>query len=735
MTRSRLKLGISFFALALLAAASLALAGEWPSWRGPTQNGIATDTGLPSTWSLDGENLIWRADLIGRSTPVVVDGRVCAQGREGEGAAMRERVACWDAGSGQLLWERHIGVYHTAVPFTRVGWASPAADLETGRIYVHSVGGWLVCYDAKGAVVWSRFLTEDFGHLSGYGGRTQSPVIEGDLLLLSFVSSGWGDQAAPRGRYWAFDKNTGDLVWVSTPSAMPYDMNTMSGIVVGDIGGRRTIVAGDADGWIYALAAATGEKLWSFQFSKGGLNANVLIAGDRVYASHSEENIDAPSMGRVVCIDGKGKGDVTKTGVIWHADEIEAGFPSPLLDGDRLYIVDNSANMFALDAASGRVLWKYNLGTVGKSSPVLADGKVYAPETNGRLHILKLGADGATSLDVEQITIPIPSGHRTAEIYGSPAVAYGRVYLATEAGLFCLGDKQRKFEVKRDAPPAPPRGEAGPAAALQVVPADVLLAPGQSTSLRLRAVDAAGRVVAAPSAEWSVDGAVGTLDGTTFTAGAKRFATGAVVAKAGSLQAKARVRVIAPLPWSEDFESFGEGESPSTWIGATRKFVVQVKDGGKVLVQPVREQGLQRSDTYMGSPSFKNYTIEADVRGQIAGRKKPDIGLINSGYTLDLMGGHQKIQLRCWAAEMGRLSKDVEFPWEMDTWYKMKLQVQQRDGKALVKGKVWPAAAPEPTAWTVEIEDPYPIAAGSPGLIGYAPAEIWYDNLKVTVNE
>jgi len=735
MTRSRLTLGMSVAVLGLVAAVSVALAGEWPSWRGPTQNGVAVDTGLPSSWSLDGENLIWRADLTGRSTPVVVDGRVCAQGRVGEGASMRERVACWDAGDGRLLWERFIGVHNTAVPFTRVGWASPAADLETGRIYVHGVGGWLTCYDEHGGTVWSRFLTEDFGHLSGYGGRTQSPVIEGDLLLLSFVSSGWGDQAAPRGRYWAFDKNTGDLVWVSTPSGMPYDMNTQSGIVVGDIAGRRTIVAGDADGWIYALAAATGEKLWSFQFSKSGLNANVLIANDRVYASHSEENIDAPTMGRVVCIDGKGKGDLTKTGALWRAEEIEAGFPSPLLDGDRLYVVDNSANLFALDAASGRVLWKHSLGTVGKSSPVLADGKLYVAETNGRMHILKAGPDGATALDVEEITIPIAGGHRAAEIYGSPAVAYGRVYVATEAGLFCLGDKKRAFEVKRDAPPAPPKGPPGPATALQVVPADVLLAPGQSTALRLRAVDAAGRVVAAPATGWSVAGAVGTLDGATFKAGAKPFATGAVVAKAGALEAKARVRVIAPLPWSEDFESFADGEVPPTWIGATRKFAVQVKDGGKVLVQPVREQGLQRSETYMGPSSFANYTIEANVRGQIAGRKKPDIGLMNSGYILDLMGGHQKIQLRCWAAEMGRLSQDVEFPWQMDTWYKMKLQVQQRDGKALVKGKVWPAASSEPAAWTIEIEDPYPIASGSPGLIGYAPAEIWYDNLKVTVNE
>jgi hypothetical protein len=84
---------------------------------------------------------------------------------------------------------------------------------------------------------------------------------------------------------------------------------------------------------------------------------------------------------------------------------------------------------------------------------------------------------------------------------------------------------------------------------------------------------------------------------------------------------------------------------------------------------------------------------------------------------------------------MGRLSKDVEFPWQMDTWYRMKLDVRKNGDAARIRGKVWPAASPEPAEWTIEVEDPYPIERGSPGLVGYAPGEIWYDNFKVTVNE
>ena len=73
----------------------------------------------------------------------------------------------------------------------------------------------------------------DFG--SGYGGRTQTPLIDGNLLLMTFVTSGWGKNSAPRHRYHAWDKNTGELVWVSTPGGMPADMNTQSAPTVAEI--------------------------------------------------------------------------------------------------------------------------------------------------------------------------------------------------------------------------------------------------------------------------------------------------------------------------------------------------------------------------------------------------------------------------------------------------------------------------------------------------------------------
>jgi len=716
--------------LVLLAAASAAPAGTWSSWRGPHDDGSADATGLVASWSPAGENLRWKADFVGRSTPVVQDGQACVLGRVGEGIDRQERVACFDAETGELRWEHRFNVYHTTVPFNRVGWASLVGDPETGNLYAHGVGGQLYAYDRDGRILWSYHLAERLGHASGYGGRTQTPLVYGDLLILSHVSAGWGDQAPPRHRYFAYDKRNGDLIWAATPGGFPKDMNTQSGQVVAEIGGRTLLIGGNADGSVYAMDIRDGSKVWEFQLSKRGLNSNVLVEGDVVYASHSEENVDAPTMGRVVAFKGTGTGDITKTAEVWRSD-VSSGFPSPAFGDGRLYVVDNSANLYALDAGTGTTLWKHSLGTVGKGSPVLADGKIYVTEVNGRFHILRPGKDGVEVLDSDEIQV---EDGRYAEIYGSPAIAYGRVYLATEAGLYCIGAKGGRAKPDKPAKPPKPARSRDQDGLATIAPADVVLDPGGSQSFRIVRVDSGGRLSPGKAEDFALKGLDGKLDADgRFTASDKAPQAGAVVATVGGRESAARVRVMPALPYEEGFESLPEGKPPVGWIGAGGKFVGGEREGRKVLVQPVRERGLQRSETLFGSSDWKNATIEVDVKGSQAGRRRPDIGVVVNGYILDLQGSHQQVEIRSWTSAL-RMAKQADFAWEMDTWYRVKLAVDASGDHAIVRGKVWKTADPEPEDWTIVAEDPFPIRGGCAGLVGYAPAEIYYDNLKVTVD-
>jgi outer membrane protein assembly factor BamB len=457
--------------VALLGAAVLASGSDWSNWRGPHRDGTSDETGLISSWSRSGENLIWKAELTTRATPI---------GRTGRDLLMQELVACFDAGTGEKLWERRFPVYNTTVPFTRVGWASLAGDPETGNVYAQNVDGHFIAFDREGGIVWQRRLGEQFGRASGFGGRTLIPLVDGDRVIIGIVGAGWGDTAAPRQRYMAFDKRTGTVLWVSTPGqVMIKDFNNNGSPAVATIAGRRVVVGAGADGWVHTVDAGTGEPLWHFELSQRGLQVPVLVKDDIVYAAHSEENVDTPGvMGRLVALDGTGRGDITKTGEIWRTNGLGVGFASPTAVDGRLYVLGNPADLHALDLKTGEPVWSINIGNIGRAALTYGDGMLFATEQNGHVLILQPGADGAKVLDKEDIEMP---EGRFAEIWGSVAIAYGRLYFTAENGLYCLGKKDAPFEPTASPAETGPETAAPDAtpAALRVVPAEVIGTTGE----------------------------------------------------------------------------------------------------------------------------------------------------------------------------------------------------------------------------------------------------------------
>ena len=684
-------------------------------------------------WSVDGDNLLWKADFTGRSTPVVVGGRVYVIGRVGDGVDKQERVVSFDAESGRLLWQHRFNVFLTTVPFPRVGWASLAADPDSGNVYAHGAAGTLICLDRDGKVLWERSLAEELGRMSGYGGRTHTPVIAGDLVILGVINNGWGEQAVPRHRYFAFDKRGGEIVWVSTPGGRPYDLNTYSTPVVAEIDGQQLLIGGNADGAVYALRVQTGEKVWGFKLSKRGINSSVVVEGHRVCVSHSEENLDEATMGRLVCIDGRGRGDVTETHELWRHNQSKAGFASPTIYQGQVYVIDNSANLDSLDITTGKAQWTYNLGTVGKGSPVWADGKLYTPELNGTLHILKPGSAAPTSLS--KVTIELDN--RTAEIYGSPAISNGRIYFATEEGIYCLGrkDAPRRSD---DAAARSPLAKAPPGAStvhLQVVPSEVVARVGEQLQFRTLGYDAEGRLIGESQADWSLQGLQGRVDGNgSYRSEGSSPDFGKVVARVGDLESAARVRIWPELPWEEDFEAVEVGKSPPYWIGSANRFSVKLVDDNNVLSKPFVRRGIQRSYVYIGPSDLTNYTVQADLLGSREGRRVPDMGVISNRYILALMGRRQQLHVHSWASEL-RMAESVDFSWDPNAWYRMKMSVEVAEDKATIRGKVWPREQPEPGMWNIVVEDPHPNRQGTPGLFGQSYAEILYDNIKVIPSE
>ena len=205
---------VASVALSTICALSAA-AGDWPEWRGPNRDGVSSETGLPSRWSAAGEGLAWKAPYGARATPAVFGNRLYLFDGSADPAKeqekVQERLLCLDADTGKVVWEKRFNVFHSDAPAHRVAWASPSVDPATGNIYAFGVAEHLHALDPSGKLLWERDLTEQFGAISTHGARTVSPVIEGDLVIVSTLSSGWGDQARGMNRYFAFDKQDGSV--------------------------------------------------------------------------------------------------------------------------------------------------------------------------------------------------------------------------------------------------------------------------------------------------------------------------------------------------------------------------------------------------------------------------------------------------------------------------------------------------------------------------------------------
>ncbi|HUD63782.1 MAG TPA: PQQ-binding-like beta-propeller repeat protein [Candidatus Sulfotelmatobacter sp.] len=734
-----------FFIILLLCFASLSAAqqigsvGDWPDWRGPDRDGSSREKGLPEKWSLSGQTLAWKAPYGGRSTPVVLGDHLYLQNTAGKGETEQERVLCLNADSGKLIWEYKFNVYQSDVPAHRVGWASPAVDPETGNVYVFGVNNLLTALTKDGKKLWERSITEEFSPFTTHGGRTVSPMLDGNIVIVSTPTSTWGTQANRAQRFIALDKRTGEIVWVSTPGGRPYD-TSYAPLNIATVNNVRLLVTGGADGAALAMKPQTGEPVWNLVVAKRALNTGILVRGKYAILSHSEENLDSNEMGMIAAFDATGKGKLGKDSIKWADRGFMGGFSSPVIDGDRIYQADNSSNLFAFDLETGREFWKQNLGTLQKASIVMGDGKIYVGTESGKFYILRPHADHCEVLS--EVELPLSDQGITSQkipepVVASAAIARGRVYFVSSDTLYAIGPKRTPAKAWKPVTQAMEPGEGAPAW-VQVAPTEMVLKPGDTVQLRARLFDAAGRFLREEnSAAWSLEGLKGTVTGGKLAVAPDPVGqAGVIKVTSGGLTGEARARVIPPLPWEETFSSYAVGSVPPHWVSATAgRFQVSELDGKKVLEKLPNETLFKRMRMFMGPADWSNYTVEADIRINEKRRQMGDAGIIAQRYTLVAFGSDQRLEVNSWQPEVAR-AVSVPHEWKPDTWYRLKLRVEnQPDGKTRIQGKAWLAAEPEPDGWLIDRIDPIPNKQGSPGLFADAQFGAYFAELRVMPNQ
>jgi outer membrane protein assembly factor BamB len=783
---------IALFSLALLSASSAASAADWVHWRGPEQTGQSKETNLPGEFDpklKEKGNVLWSQPYGGRSAPLVMSGRLYIIQGTGEGIHEGEQVVCFDEKSGKLLWEHRVNVYHTDIVSSRLGWTTLAADPAEGYVYAHTTAGELLCLDKDGKRVWSRQLTEEFGRVTGYGGRIVSPIFDSGLVIVGMVNGSWGDQARGLNRFVAFDGKTGQVVWWSTPNADTLLGTYYSIPVVTVIGGQRLLITGGADGAVHALKVRTGEVVWSHPCAKGVINGSPVVSGNLVYCAHGEENPEGAPIGRVVCLDGSQVDPKTKRPkVVWDTFRKpykanrgqplanRFGLASPALADGLLYVPDDTGELFCFRAKDGELLWKYRYATEVRGAPLVADGKLYIFDVKGRMVILTLnGNQKPDEGDTFEYKFRDPKGLLN-ETNGTPIAVNGRIYFTTRTDLYCIGDPKAKIESVKYTPPAeeaPSKGIAG----VRLFPADVTAKPGEKVEFKLVFVDDNGREVKdnrpSPPAEWTLPappipkGASaappalqGTLAGNSLTLATIPSQQGYVeYAEKEGLKARARVRVVPQIPYVQNFDKIPPGGAPGGWVNTNGKYLVKKLDNGSIVLSNLNTDArppLARANGYITSPDSTDYTIQTEVQGTLVRGKLPDMGIVNCRYLCVLDGktdpdsGKRTLRLISWEARP-RINVGVDFDWQPATWYVLKLTVEHTDKAALLKAKVWKKGDPEPEKWTLEFTDTSPNRSGAAALYGYVAnvlqteengalvvqpgSDIYFDNVSVTPNK
>ncbi|MBA4188783.1 MAG: hypothetical protein C0467_12360 [Planctomycetaceae bacterium] len=754
-----------------LAVPSSATSADWIHWRGPEMNGSSRETNLPGEFNpaagVKG-NVLWSAPYGGRAAPLVMGGRVYVLQGTGVGLEESEQMVCVDEKTGKLLWTYRFNVFHTDIVSTRLAWAPLTGDPATGYVYAQTTGGLLLCLDKEGKLVWQHNLTEEYGRASGYGGRIPSPIFDSGLVIVGMVSSSWGDFSRGTNRYVAFDGKTGEVVWWHD-AGFPSKETYCSHPVVAVINGQRLLISGGADGYLHAIKVRTGERVWTYQICGGAANGAPIVDGNYIYATHGDENPDGGPYGRLICLDASKLDKNGKPTIVWDfRKSIRFGLASAALSDGRIYVPDDAGDLHCFNAKTGKPLWKYRYANEVRGSPLVADGKVYIMDVQRRMMILTLkGNEKPDEVETFEYRFKEPKGIYS-ETNGTPIAVNGHVYFVSAANLFCLGVPDAKPETVKY-PPLPEETpfKEGAVAGVRLFPADVVVKPGETVQFKPVFVDANGREVkntrTDAKATWTIPlpaktptGAqppalVGKLsdNGQLTVAALPPAQQGYVEFESGELKApRARVRVAAQIPWKQDFEKSPEGSSPGGWVNANGKFtVVKLPDGNTVLMKNNNDPRppLAKANAFITTPDAANYTIQANLMGTVVRGGMGDFGLINSRYSLILDGktdpDSKKRQLRLvsWEARP-RITKVVDFDWQPDVWYTAKLVIEHKEKTAVVRGKVWKKGEAEPTAWTVELEDPSPNRVGAAGIYGYVTnstaietgSNCYYDNIIIT---
>ena len=388
MTRSGLAV------VAALAAGNLALAADWPNWRGPDLNGISKETDWDPA-RLAKREVAWEAKVgMGYSAVAVANGKVYTTGNFNKDT---DRIVCFDEATGKELWKHEYP--EPLDPKYYSGGSSGTPTVHAGKVYYASKKGKVFCLDAAtGKVVWQK----EFGTKVPTWGFASSGLVHGKAVIFNAGSAGI-----------SYDLETGKVLWSSGDEEAGYATPVpfqQRGKAMLAMFGKNSVMAVDP---------ANGKVAWSHPWkTQHDVNAaDPIISGDRMFITSGYNHGCA-----LLDISG------SKPKELWKNRNMRSQMSGPVLIDGHLYGFDD-AQLVCLEWTTGETKWKEKQPR--KGALMAAGDKLIIMGENGRLAIADVSPEGYREIAATDTV--------KGRYWTMPILANGRIYTRSSDGdLLCL---------------------------------------------------------------------------------------------------------------------------------------------------------------------------------------------------------------------------------------------------------------------------------------------------------
>ena len=383
---------------------------SWATWRGPRGDGTTPQT-VVTEWSPT-KNVLWKTAVpgTGYSTPVICGNRVFLT--TSEPRAIEQRILAYDRTTGKRLWNTvaHRGGFMRSSPENSHASSTPACDDRF--VYAAFINGGalsLTAVDLNGSIAWQSSVgpfVSEHGYASSVALYDSLVIVQGDNLRRSFVTG--------------VDRATGKTMWrTNRPTGLKASYGSP---VIGRVAGRDQLLV-EGQGTMSSYDPKTGALLWSADGPAEATVASPAFTDDLVFGSGGDP------LREILAVRADGRGDVSRTHVVWRSNKGVAYVPSPVVSGDKLVVVSDSGVVTCYAARKGEVLWQKRLAGRVMASPIVAGGHVYVTNDAGRTFVFDAGSTFEAIAENDMGS----GGHASLAVHGQ------RIYLRTAEALYAIG--------------------------------------------------------------------------------------------------------------------------------------------------------------------------------------------------------------------------------------------------------------------------------------------------------